>query len=121
MLVHPPCQQEEDEDVGTSAMSRGKNQPLHTETLRHRQKLPKLVMQGVGLDRSPQSRVKLESPRKTSVAQRDQAPCTPQQGLGRPRDWPRPGLKPFAPQDLILERAGPRATPNMSVWGKSLL
>ncbi|XP_025071116.1 uncharacterized protein LOC112551876 [Alligator sinensis] len=120
LLVQPPCCQEEGEDVGTGDVPRGKSQPLHPETLRHRQKLPRLAVQGVGLDRSCQSRPKVEAPRKKAVAQRDSVPCTPQQGLERLKEWPHPGLKPFAPQDLILKRAGPRATPNMSFRGKGL-
>ncbi|KYO37514.1 anionic trypsin-2-like [Alligator mississippiensis] len=120
LLVHPPCHREEGEDMGAGDVPRGKSQLHHTETLRHQQKLPRLAVQGVGLDRSPQSRVQVEAPGRRAVAQRNPEPCTPQRGLGRPIHWPCPGLKPFAPQDLILQRAGPRATPNMSVWGMSL-
>ncbi|KYO25158.1 hypothetical protein Y1Q_0001784 [Alligator mississippiensis] len=76
LLVYPPCQQEEGEDVGTSDVRRDKSQLLHPETLRHRQKLPSLVVQGVGLDRRPKSRVKAEAPGKRVMAQKDPAPCT---------------------------------------------
>ncbi|XP_059581821.1 uncharacterized protein LOC102558740 isoform X4 [Alligator mississippiensis] len=98
LLLHPLCQQEEEEDVKTRDLPKGKSQLLHPETLRHRQKLPKLAVQGMGLDKSPQGSVKVESPWKRALAQRDPAHCTSQQGLGRSRDWPGPGLKPFEPQ-----------------------
>ncbi|KYO38658.1 hypothetical protein Y1Q_0023373 [Alligator mississippiensis] len=117
LLLHPLCQQEEEEDVKTRDLPKGKSQLLHPETLRHRQKLPKLAVQGMGLDKSPQGSVKVESPWKRALAQRDPAHCTSQQGLGRSRDWPGPGLKPFEPQDPILKRAEPTITTNMSVRG----
>ncbi|XP_025068761.1 uncharacterized protein LOC112551537 [Alligator sinensis] len=120
LLVHPPYPREEGEDMGAGDVPRGKSQPLHTKTLRHWQKLPRLAVQGMGLDRSPQSRVQLEAPGMRAVPQRNPEPCTPRRGLGRPINWPCPGLKPFAPQALILKIAGLRATPNMSVWGMSL-
>ncbi|KYO20515.1 hypothetical protein Y1Q_0017344 [Alligator mississippiensis] len=93
---------------------------LRPETLWHRQKLPTLAVQGVGLDRSPKSRVMVEAPQKRAVAQSNPAPRTHQQGLGRWTHWIHPALKSFAPQDLIHERAGPRATPNLSIRGESL-
>ncbi|KYO40751.1 hypothetical protein Y1Q_0012244 [Alligator mississippiensis] len=95
-------------------------QLLHPTSLRHRQELPRMSVQGVGLSRGPQSRGQAESRGKRPASQRDLAPFPQQCGLGSPKDWLCPGLQPFVLHSLIPKRPSPRVTPNMSVWGKSL-